>query len=78
MKQMFHSPTAVALGVFDGVHLGHRAVLDAKKAHSISIRLKCAVKSSKNAEFSSFTRPHLPKYSIWTAEPLQKKFCITV
>ena len=29
MKQMFRSPTAVALGVFDGVHLGHRAVLDA-------------------------------------------------
>ena len=29
MNQIFPSPTAVALGVFDGVHLGHRAVLDA-------------------------------------------------
>jgi len=29
MNQIFHSPTAVALGLFDGVHLGHRAVLDA-------------------------------------------------
>ena len=27
MKQLFSQPTAVALGVFDGVHLGHRAVL---------------------------------------------------
>ncbi|MBR1555491.1 MAG: riboflavin biosynthesis protein RibF [Oscillospiraceae bacterium] len=29
MNQLFHAPTAVALGLFDGVHLGHRAVLDA-------------------------------------------------
>src|SRR6059058_2849085 len=30
-------PTAVALGVFDGVHLGHRAILGAAVAHARAI-----------------------------------------
>src|SRR5207237_8148956 len=30
-------PSAVALGVFDGVHLGHRAILGAAVAHARAI-----------------------------------------
>ena len=31
-------PRAVALGAFDGVHLGHRRVIDTAKAEGLPIR----------------------------------------
>lgn len=37
------TPTAVALGFFDGVHLGHRAVIDAARAAAQARGLKLAV-----------------------------------
>ncbi len=48
--RVFHSlnfnidtPCAVALGCFDGVHLGHRAVIETAKSKALSLGISCAV-----------------------------------
>ncbi len=37
------SPCAVALGCFDGVHLGHKAVIETAKRAALSLGIKCAI-----------------------------------
>ncbi len=64
-----HKGGALAIGNFDGLHLGHRAVIAAMKERALAIGVPPAVMTFEPHP-RMFFRPHQPPYRI---EPLHRK-----
>jgi riboflavin kinase / FMN adenylyltransferase len=56
----FSSPSAVAIGTFDGVHLGHRSVISSMQAEAQKSNLKSVVLSFQNHPLSVLAPHRLP------------------
>ncbi len=57
------TPCAVALGCFDGVHLGHTAVIGEAKKHALRLGIKCALFTFESSPRNFFLPDSAPLIS---------------
>ena len=67
-SELERQPRAIAIGTFDGVHLGHRAVVEAmRKSQAIAISTPPPAQMPFTAAMSGFSMASISSNSSWLA-----------